>query len=79
MLRHRPWPADVAMRQSGIEFDIDNAAAAVADAELRRQGCRVLVGPRTEPWAQEVARLLSRGGLLVGLTKTPWMRQDTTS
>ena len=57
----------------GIEFDVEDVAAAAE--ELRAKGYRLLVGPRTEPWGQTVARLLSPEGLLVGLTITPWMRE----
>jgi len=59
--------------QGGIEFDVEDVAAAAE--ELRAKGYRLLVGPRTEPWGQTVARLLSPEGLLVGLTITPWMRE----
>src|SRR5205823_5686128 len=69
------WPSDVPIPQGGIEFDVDDVAAAVV--ELRDRGCTVLVGPHTEPWGQEVARLLSPEGLLVGLTRTPWLRDQT--
>ena len=30
----------------------------------------MLTGPKTEPWGQEVVRLLSPEGLLVGVTRT---------
>ena len=67
------WPKDVPVPQAGIEFDVDDVAAAAE--ELRAKGYQLLVGPRVEPWGQTVARLLSPEGLLVGLTITPWMRE----
>ncbi|CAN5129778.1 glyoxalase/bleomycin resistance/dioxygenase family protein [soil metagenome] len=67
------WPADVPVPQGWIEFDVDDVAA--ASRELESKGYRVLVGPRTEPWGQTVARLLGPEGLLVGITVTPWLRE----
>jgi catechol 2,3-dioxygenase-like lactoylglutathione lyase family enzyme len=71
------WPEDVPIPQGNIEFDVDDVAAAAA--ELQAKGCRLLIGPRTEPWGQVVARLLSPEGLLVGLTFTPSLRPETAS
>ena len=48
---------------------------AATDA-LVKQGYRLLIANRTEPWGQAVTRLLSPEGLLTGLTITPWMRRD---
>src|SRR2546423_627403 len=59
----RTWPADVPVPQGNIEFDVSDVATAAA--ELQRRGCVILTGPKTEPWGQEVARLLSPEGLLV--------------
>ena len=69
----REWPTDVPVPQVGIEFDVDDVAAAAE--ELRGKGYRLLVGPKEEPWGQTVARLLSPEGLLVGVVYTPWMRE----
>jgi len=71
----RPWPSDVPAPQAWIEFDVDDVAAAAN--ELQAKGYRILVGPKDEPWGQTVARLLSPEGLLVGVTRTPWMREAT--
>jgi catechol 2,3-dioxygenase-like lactoylglutathione lyase family enzyme len=68
------WPADVPVPQAGIEFDVEDLGAAAA--ELEDRGYKLLTGPKTEPWGQEVARLLSPEGLLVGLTVTPLLRSD---
>jgi catechol 2,3-dioxygenase-like lactoylglutathione lyase family enzyme len=69
----REWPPDLSTPQAWIEFDVDDVAEAAE--ELRAKGYRLLVGPKTEPWGQTVARLQSPEGLLVGVTMTPWMRE----
>lgn len=69
----REWPSNLTAPQAWIEFDVDDVAAAAE--ELRAKGYRLLVGPKTEPWGQTVARLLSPEGLLVGVTITPWLRE----
>jgi catechol 2,3-dioxygenase-like lactoylglutathione lyase family enzyme len=69
------WPADTAVPQAWLEFDVDDIEAATHDLEGR--GYRILVRNRTEPWGQVVTRLLSPEGLLVGITVTPWMRGET--
>jgi catechol 2,3-dioxygenase-like lactoylglutathione lyase family enzyme len=71
------WPADVPVPQAWLEFDVDDVAAAAA--EIEAGGHRLLVSPKTEPWGQTVARLLSPEGLLVGITHTPWMRESTSA
>lgn len=71
------WPADVAVPQANLEFDVeDEPAVAVAAAELEAAGYRLLVGPKTEPWGQTVARLLSPEGLLIAVSFTPWMHEN---
>ncbi len=70
----REWPKDIAAPQAGIEFDVDDVAAGAE--ELKSKGYRLLVGPKEEPWGQTVARLRSPEGLLVGITLTPWMREN---
>lgn len=67
------WPADIAVPQAWLEFDVDDIDAATR--ELEEQGYTVLVKQRTEPWGQTVTRLVGPEGLLIGLTITPWMRQ----
>jgi len=69
------WPTNMTPPQAWIEFDVDDVAAAAE--ELRAKGYRLLVAPKTEPWGQTVARLLSPEGVLVGVTITPWMRDPT--
>jgi len=69
------WPTNMTPPQAWIEFDVDDVAAAAE--ELRAKGYRLLVAPKTEPWGQTVARLLSPEGVLVGVTITPWMREPT--
>ena len=68
------WPADIAVPQAWLEFDVDDIEAATR--ELEERGFRLLVRGRTEPWGQVVTRLLSPEGLLVGVTVTPWMREE---
>jgi catechol 2,3-dioxygenase-like lactoylglutathione lyase family enzyme len=67
------WPGDVPVPQAGIEFDVRNMEKATA--ELKSQGCQLLVAMRKEPWGQVVTRLLGPEGLLVGITHTPSMRK----
>ena len=69
----RDWPSNVAAPQAWIEFDVEDVAAAAE--ELRAKGYQLLVAPKTEPWGQTVARLLSPEGIIVGVTITPWMRE----
>jgi catechol 2,3-dioxygenase-like lactoylglutathione lyase family enzyme len=66
------WPADIPRPQAWLEFDVDDVET--AGRELEAKGYRLLVSNRTEPWGQVVTRLLSPEGLLVGITRTPWMR-----
>lgn len=66
------WPADVPEPHSWLEFDVEDVAA--ASAHLKKQGYKLLVDTRKEPWGQTVTRLLSPEGLLVGITYTPWLR-----
>ncbi|HAT4983870.1 TPA: hypothetical protein I9786_002255 [Serratia marcescens] len=66
------WPADLAVPQAWIEFDVADMAAATQG--LVDRGYRLLVANREEPWGQSVTRLLSPEGLLVGVTYTPWLR-----
>jgi catechol 2,3-dioxygenase-like lactoylglutathione lyase family enzyme len=67
------WPADLPRPQASIEFEVADVAAAAA--ELADAGHRLLHGPRTEPWGQTVARLLSDDGLLVAVCHTPHLRE----
>jgi catechol 2,3-dioxygenase-like lactoylglutathione lyase family enzyme len=65
------WPADVPAPQASIEFEVADVAEAAATLEQR--GYRLLHPPRTEPWKQIVARLLTADGLLIGVCHTPWL------
>ena len=69
------WPATVVRPQAWLEFDVDDVEAAAR--ELEERGFQLLVRNRTEPWGQVVTRLISPEGLLVGVTVTPWMREET--
>ena len=68
------WPDDVPAPQGWIEFDVDDIAAATK--ELQSKGYRLLVSDRMEPWGQRVTRLLGPDGLLVGITHTPFLREE---
>ena len=68
------WPGDLVRPQAWLEFDVDDVEAATK--ELEGRGYKLLVKNRTEPWGQVVTRLISPEGLLVGVTMTPWMRED---
>jgi catechol 2,3-dioxygenase-like lactoylglutathione lyase family enzyme len=68
------WPADLPRPQASIEFEVADVAAAAA--ELADAGRQLLHGPRTEPWGQTVARLLSDDGLLVAVCHTPHLRES---
>lgn len=66
----REWPDDVPVPQATIEFEVADVAAAAA--ELEAAGHTLIHGARTEPWGQEIARLLGPDGLLIGICFTPW-------
>jgi len=68
------WPAEVAVPQASIEFEVDDVAGAAA--ELEGRGYTLLHGARTEPWTQVTARLMSPEGLLVAVCYTPWFHED---
>jgi catechol 2,3-dioxygenase-like lactoylglutathione lyase family enzyme len=68
------WPPDVARPQATIELEVDDVPAAVA--ELCERGLEVLQETRVEPWGQTTARLLSPEGLLIGITYSPWLRDE---
>ena len=66
------WPAEIPIPQAWLEFDVENVES--ASMELEKQGYKLLVSNRREPWGQVVTRLLSPEGLLVGVVYTPSMR-----
>jgi catechol 2,3-dioxygenase-like lactoylglutathione lyase family enzyme len=72
------WPPDLPEPQAWLELDVESAdAVSAAVEELAAEGHRVLRGAHEEPWGQTTSRLLSPEGLLVGITFTPWMHQQS--
>jgi catechol 2,3-dioxygenase-like lactoylglutathione lyase family enzyme len=68
------WPADVAVPQVSVEFDVADVAGVQAAAdELVAAGYELLHPVRQEPWGQTVVRLLSPEGAIVGLSYVPTM------
>ena len=65
------WPADTPVPQATLELEVDDVSAAAA--ELVDKGYELIHDARTEPWGQEIARLLTPDGLLIGLSWCPWM------
>jgi catechol 2,3-dioxygenase-like lactoylglutathione lyase family enzyme len=71
------WPADRAVPQVSIEFDVVDAAAVSAAAkELEHAGYELLHAAREEPWGQTVARLQSPEGAIVGVSYIPMFHAD---
>lgn len=68
------WPKDIPAPQAWLEFDVDSVEKTTA--VLESGGYRMLVKNKTEPWGQIVSRFISPEGLLVGVTFTPWMRDQ---
>ncbi|MHB8419157.1 MAG: VOC family protein [Myxococcales bacterium] len=66
------WPDEVPAPQAWLEFDVDSVERATA--ALAARGYPMLVENKKEPWGQVVSRLLSREGLLLGITLTPSLR-----
>ena len=74
------WPADVAIPQASIEFEVTgHEAVGPAADELSGHGFPLLHGARLEPWGQTVARVLSPEGLVIGLSYAPWLHETTPS
>jgi catechol 2,3-dioxygenase-like lactoylglutathione lyase family enzyme len=68
------WPADRAVPQVSIEFDVADVASVQAAAdELLAAGHELLHPVREEPWGQTVVRLLSPEGAIVGISYVPSM------
>jgi catechol 2,3-dioxygenase-like lactoylglutathione lyase family enzyme len=66
------WPADRVVPQASIEFEVKDAeAVAAAGGELQRAGFELLHPARTEPWGQTVTRLLTKDGLIIGISYAP--------
>lgn len=70
----KEWPDDIPVPNAWLEFDVEDIGAATE--ELQIQGYKLLVSARKEPWGQTVTRFLSPEGILVGVTHTPWMRDN---
>jgi catechol 2,3-dioxygenase-like lactoylglutathione lyase family enzyme len=70
----KQWPSDVPVPQGTIEFDVDDVDAAAA--ELRAAGYSLVHEPVTMPWGQRIVHVMSPERLLVGLTYTPWLREE---
>jgi predicted enzyme related to lactoylglutathione lyase len=66
------WSENLPAPQAWLELDVADIEAATK--ELEKQGYKLLVAARKEPWGQIVSRFLSPEGVLVGITHTPWMR-----
>jgi catechol 2,3-dioxygenase-like lactoylglutathione lyase family enzyme len=74
------WPADVAVPQMSLEFELaDERAVAEGAKQLESEGYALLHGVKTEPWGQTVARLLSPEGAVVGLSYAPSLHQTAPS
>jgi Glyoxalase-like domain len=66
------WPVDTPSPQAWLELDVEDVEQATLT--LERQGYRLLVKNKKEPWGQTVSRFLSPEGLLIGITFTPMFR-----
>jgi len=63
------WPADLAIPQVSIEFDVADVDSVQAAAdELAAAGHELLHPVRQEPWGQTVVRLLSHEGAIIGIS-----------
>ena len=68
------WPSDRPTPQSCIEFEVaDAASVATAAQELQANGYALVHQARTEPWGQTVARILTKEGVIVGISYAPWL------
>jgi catechol 2,3-dioxygenase-like lactoylglutathione lyase family enzyme len=68
------WPADLAIPQVSIEFDVADVDSVQAAAdELAAAGHKLLHPVRQEPWGQTVVRLLSPEGAILGISYVPSM------
>jgi catechol 2,3-dioxygenase-like lactoylglutathione lyase family enzyme len=66
------WPADRAVPQVSLEFDVaDRDAVHAAAQDLIAEGYELLHPVREEPWGQTVVRLQSPEGSIVGVSYAP--------
>lgn len=70
----KSWPNDVPIPQMCVEYEVEDVSTATE--VLKHEGYKLLIANRTEPWKQIVTRFLSPEGILVGLTYTPWLRDE---
>ncbi|MBG6039726.1 glyoxalase [Proteus cibarius] len=68
------WVDSLPVPQYWVEFEVEDIDSATE--ALKQKGYQLLVDNRIEPWGQTVTRLLSPEGALVGLTITPWLRDN---
>src|SRR3984893_2794958 len=63
------WPSDRLVPQVSIEFEVQDADAVAAAADvLRDKGVALLHEAREEPWGQAGGRLLSSEGSIIGIS-----------
>ena len=68
------WPRERTVPQLSIEFEVENEqAVAGAEGELRARGYELLHPSRKEPWGQTICRLLTKEGVIVGVSYAPWL------
>jgi catechol 2,3-dioxygenase-like lactoylglutathione lyase family enzyme len=70
------WPDDVPVPQASVEFEVPDVPNAAA--ELKAKGYRLVHEPKTEPWGQVTARLLSPEGLLVAVCYSPVFHDEVS-
>jgi catechol 2,3-dioxygenase-like lactoylglutathione lyase family enzyme len=68
------WPDHVPKPQATIEFEVADVEASAA--ELTAKGYQLVHPAKVEPWKQEIARVISPEGLLIGLSYTPWFHES---
>ena len=68
------WPEHIPAPQAWLEFDVDSVEEATV--VLESEGYQMLVKNKKEPWGQIVSRFISPEGLLLGITFTPWIREQ---
>lgn len=68
------WADSLPVPQYWVEFEVEDIDSATQT--LKQKGYQLLVDNHVEPWGQIVTRLLSPEGALIGLTITPWLRDN---
>jgi hypothetical protein len=73
----KEWPPGHVVPQVSVEFEVESEeAVARAERELRSRGYELLHATRKEPWGQSVCRLLTKEGVIVGVSFAPWMHES---